>query len=116
MRLFVSVQNLARFFARQGLIPDVNLANEFAYAKHTVPKPARHGVQQSAGQLKGVINMPKCMYCGAEIDADASFCDACGKSTSKTKECVRCSEQIPVNAKFCKHCGFDQNKDPWDWT
>jgi NMD protein affecting ribosome stability and mRNA decay len=56
------------------------------------------------------------MYCGTEIDADASFCEACGKSTSKTKECVLCLEQIPVNAKFCKHCGFDQNKDPWDFT
>lgn len=27
----------------------MNLAMAFAYAKSTVPKPARHGVQQGAG-------------------------------------------------------------------
>lgn len=46
---FAFSQNLARFFARQGLTLDVKLAKDFAYAKHTVLKPARHSVQQPAG-------------------------------------------------------------------
>lgn len=60
--------------------------------------------------------MPKCPHCGANADADAKFCEVCGKSTSITKKCVACEKEIPVKAKFCKYCGFDQDKDLFDWT
>ena len=42
---FVFPHNLARFFAWQGLTPDVNLGMAFAYAKHSVPKPVQHRVR-----------------------------------------------------------------------
>ena len=44
-----------------------------------------------------------CPFCGEAIDADAQFCDKCGKPLSKF--CPDCGEANSLDACFCKKCG-----------
>ena len=63
--------------------------------------------------LKGIV---KCKNCGAEILADATFCNACGTrvehtpSVDETGEeggciCPVCHEAVEAGNRFCRHCG-----------
>jgi predicted amidophosphoribosyltransferase len=61
----------------------------------------------------------KCIGCGAELRANASFCTSCGKkkegrrlgaasktTPAKSKICSYCGSQLTsTNAKFCRTCG-----------
>ena len=44
-----------------------------------------------------------CASCGAENDANARFCDGCGKPLRRT--CASCGAENDANAKFCDGCG-----------
>lgn len=44
-----------------------------------------------------------CPFCGEAIDADAQFCDKCGKPLRKF--CPDCGEANSLDACFCKKCG-----------
>lgn len=44
-----------------------------------------------------------CPFCGEAIDADAQFCDKCGKPLCKF--CPDCGEANALDARFCKKCG-----------
>ena len=54
-----------------------------------------------------------CPFCGEAIDADAQFCDKCGKPLCKF--CPDCGEANSLDACFCKKCGkplSDGAQDP----
>lgn len=43
--------------------------------------------------------------CGNVNDADAKFCDECGKAKSTKKVCKNCNAENDDDAKFCRRCG-----------
>lgn len=45
----------------------------------------------------------KCAHCGAESDAEAKFCDDCGKPM--TIACAECDTANDARAKYCDECG-----------
>ena len=63
-------------------------------------------------RLKGVI---KCEKCGAEIPADAAFCNVCGNKINSAdaaetelqqeRICPVCHEKVDKGNFYCKHCG-----------
>lgn len=46
-----------------------------------------------------------CQYCGAQIEPNARFCQACGSPVKATNTCNFCGGEIPSGAVFCSHCG-----------
>lgn len=70
--------------------------------------------QESVKQIRGVT---KCPSCGADVPANAAFCNACGtKISSEEKEksspapadeliCPKCHKLVPAENLFCNHCG-----------
>ncbi len=44
----------------------------------------------------------KCSYCGASNEADAVFCEECGRSFAR--ECPSCGTSCSPSAKFCRKC------------
>jgi len=44
-----------------------------------------------------------CASCGTENDANAAFCDSCGKPLSRT--CASCGAANDADARFCDSCG-----------
>ena len=57
---------------------------------------------QQTNQVQGKV----CATCGASLNADAKFCNNCGKPTGNT--CIKCGAIIPSGAKFCNNCGASQ--------
>ena len=53
-----------------------------------------------------------CPFCGEAIDADAQFCDKCGKPLCKF--CPDCGEANSLDACFCKKCGKPLSDDAQD--
>ena len=53
--------------------------------------------------------MPICQNCGAEVDADAFFCEECGADIPQVKKCINCGAEISLTARFCKKCRAPQN-------
>lgn len=53
-----------------------------------------------------------CPFCGEAIDADAQFCDKCGKPLCKF--CPDCGEANASDARFCKKCGKPLSDDAQD--
>ena len=52
----------------------------------------------------------KCIKCGAELNDDARFCDACGAAQKpETARCRKCDAEIKAGAKFCSVCGALQS-------
>ena len=47
--------------------------------------------------------MQTCGNCGAEVDAGARFCPACGNALFRV--CASCGEEVPPAARFCPACG-----------
>lgn len=52
----------------------------------------------------------RCHKCGAEIDAQVSFCPACGERTRLTK-CPHCGTSPEENWLFCGVCGRSLTED-----
>lgn len=46
-----------------------------------------------------------CPGCGEANDADAKFCDSCGKPLPGEVVCAQCSQPNDSDAKFCDNCG-----------
>lgn len=44
-----------------------------------------------------------CASCGTQNDADAQYCDGCGRPLSRT--CPSCGAANDADAKFCDGCG-----------
>ena len=56
-------------------------------------------------QIKGVM---KCEKCGADIPANAAFCNACGAKVNHAEEerlCPVCHAAVEKGNLFCNHCG-----------
>ena len=53
-----------------------------------------------------------CPFCGEAIDADAQFCDKCGKPLCTF--CPDCGEANSLDARFCKKCGKPLSDDAQD--
>src|SRR5215472_6807872 len=47
----------------------------------------------------------RCMACGVENVADASFCGECATPLSSTVNCPSCGRASPPKQKFCNGCG-----------
>jgi hypothetical protein len=52
--------------------------------------------------IRGQQGKCKCPFCGDENDADAIYCDYCGKKLKKT---CTCGEVNAADSRFCKRCG-----------
>jgi hypothetical protein len=46
-----------------------------------------------------------CTACGADNDADARFCHACGERMEAGQVCPDCQETNRPDARFCDNCG-----------
>ena len=63
-------------------------------------------------QIKGVT---KCQNCGADVPADASFCNACGTKVirftesyvkeTRERRCPACNTVVDKDNLFCNNCG-----------
>ena len=90
-------REIASYSAREAA-PVVNEMSEaVSPAIQTVAKAAKDGLTQT--EKASAV----CPACGAQNDADAKFCDNCGKALKK--ECPACGTQNDVDAKFCDNCG-----------
>ncbi len=57
----------------------------------------------------GAQNAAACPSCGHQVNADAKFCNDCGKPMSiPKKKCVKCEKELSIDAKFCPDCGSSQ--------
>lgn len=59
-------------------------------------------IRDTLGAL-GVSNGETCAACGATNDAEARFCDSCGKPLSA--QCAACGATNDAGARFCDACG-----------
>lgn len=46
-----------------------------------------------------------CIRCGAELQAEAAFCPACGADQKNMKFCKHCGEKIEEDCVICPKCG-----------
>ena len=57
--------------------------------------------------------MKFCPKCGAQVSAEATFCQNCGVSLAKENEdekpktCPNCGKELVTGAKFCDSCGTE---------
>ena len=54
--------------------------------------------------------MVVCLRCGKENDADAKFCNFCGKDLTEkpgARKCPKCGTTNPAHVLFCGTCGAD---------
>lgn len=60
-----------------------------------------------AGLISGFIPQQKraCPQCGAEIAANAHFCDKCGHKTQESRSCGACGGAISDGQNYCQNCG-----------
>src|SRR6266542_407240 len=47
----------------------------------------------------------RCVSCGFENPADASFCGECAAPLANTLSCPSCGKANPAKQKFCNGCG-----------
>lgn len=71
-------------------------------------------------EITRIRKIKKCVNCGAEISADAQFCNMCGAKNEVVQEaeapgsaggtifCKGCGQQLPADAMFCPNCGTKQ--------
>lgn len=52
----------------------------------------------------------ECLYCGAEIIGNTSFCPSCGKPVNAAKVCINCGVELSDGQLFCPACGTKQEK------
>ncbi len=56
--------------------------------------------------LRGEADQRKpCPHCGGTSDADARFCDDCGKPFKEATPCPSCNTPNAADARFCDNCG-----------
>lgn len=56
--------------------------------------------------------MKKCQQCGAPLQDDDRFCQACGaeqlpEGEPKKRICPECGKWVSVDGKFCPFCGAE---------
>ena len=59
--------------------------------------------------------MKKCQQCGAPLQDDDRFCQACGaeqlpEGEPKKRICPECGKWVSVDGKFCPFCGAELPK------
>jgi membrane protease subunit (stomatin/prohibitin family) len=59
-------------------------------------------LQQPQGPQVAVATCPKC---GAQIAANARFCNNCGVQLGRGKNCPKCNTRVPPGSRFCPNCG-----------
>lgn len=59
-------------------------------------------LQQPTGPQVATSTCPKC---GAQIPANARFCNNCGVQLGAGKTCPKCKTQVPSGSRFCPSCG-----------
>jgi len=59
-------------------------------------------LQQPQGPQMAVATCPKC---GAQIPANARFCNNCGVQLRGGGTCPKCKTKVPPGSKFCPNCG-----------
>jgi ribosomal protein L40E len=55
--------------------------------------------------FEGLNGESLCPQCHTKNDADAKFCDNCGKKIITTKECPYCNAKNDSDAQYCDNCG-----------
>lgn len=78
-------------------------------------KAAQVKIAECKQQIKNIKGVMVCSKCGAELPADAVFCNACGEkqandAAEKTVVCEKCGATLPKEAVFCTSCGEKVNK------
>ncbi len=69
--------------------------------------------REKIAQIKGIV---KCEGCGADVPANASFCNACGAKVVRPEPpaapaapagrvCPTCGGTVGAENAFCNHCG-----------
>ena len=60
------------------------------------------GAKPAAPKSVGAVYCPDC---GEELNANAKFCNNCGRKVGGTKICPDCNTENSATAKFCQNCG-----------
>lgn len=69
-------------------------------------------IREMKSQIMALKGLVKCENCGAEVSAQATYCDGCGAEMPRKKEledmvrCDSCGAYMPKESKFCKECGM----------
>lgn len=71
-------------------------------------------IEQWNKEIVRIKKLRKCVNCGADIPADALFCNVCGarnelssavSAQSSSEFCPKCGTAIGTDAVFCLNCG-----------
>lgn len=63
---------------------------------------------QAASNFVGNVAKKECPNCHAEIDADSTFCGACGQKLPEQSFCKSCGNPLEPGTAFCPNCGAKQ--------
>lgn len=89
----------------------VEFQAETEQIKKLLEEIAQH--QEEIKQIKGIV---KCPGCGADVPAQAAFCNSCGMKMApsappaqapagETRVCPACGAALGKDNLFCTHCG-----------
>ena len=89
---------------------DLEFQSETEEIKKLLSEIAQH--QEEIKRIKGVV---KCPSCGADVPAQAAFCNSCGTKMAshvpvqtpagETRTCSACGAVLTKDNLFCTHCG-----------
>lgn len=77
-------------------------------------KESEMKIEDYKHQIQTIRGVKRCLSCGAEVAADAAFCNSCGTKTAVTVQavvdenliqCRNCNKMVKADMKFCVSCG-----------
>lgn len=84
---------------------DMGLERTLRPSNSTEPMTEGRAVEMEQSEIRtSVARMTHCPKCGAEIDADADYCEAC-HSYIRRDVCSFCGAYMDEGAAFCPECG-----------
>jgi len=87
-----------------GLGAGFAVGNAMAGAMTDAMKQRGATMSETSGGAAATAATVKCVKCGADLKADAKFCNECGASQAPAK-CANCQHELKPGAKFCDECG-----------
>lgn len=76
-------------------------------AEESIPLRKGQKAEPPSGEIDGEASdvVDVCPSCGAEVDAEDTFCGTCGKRREKERICASCGRTVSGSDKFCRKCG-----------
>ncbi len=118
-------KNIENLYYQIGKLYVANHPNDYEKSLETMIFSIRESEQKietyrrQIQDIKGVI---RCEKCGAEVPANAAFCNSCGAPIPKPQvtvdpnmiHCANCGALVAKGMKFCTSCGSPVEASPAD--